>query len=115
MGLMNEAFDMVIQLGLEGPKIEEAKKKRDELTALDSAQKTLASCVKTIEVKVFSKGGIVEGDSAPLADAISDAKAKVRSREERSDELGMRYSWSQFSFANSFSENMGAAFIATLL
>ncbi|GMI17925.1 hypothetical protein TrLO_g10564 [Triparma laevis f. longispina] len=76
LGLMNEAFDMVIQLGLEGPKIEEAKKKRDELTALDSAQKTLASCVKTIEVKVFSKGGIVEGDSAPLADAISDAKAK---------------------------------------
>jgi len=76
LALMNEAFDMVIQLGLEGPEIEAAKVKRDELTALDTVQKGLSAAMKTVEVKVYSKGGIVEGDSQPLEAAIADAKSK---------------------------------------
>ncbi|GMH53857.1 hypothetical protein TrRE_jg1604 [Triparma retinervis] len=74
MELMNEAFDMVIQLGLEGPEIEEAKAKKDALNKVDACSKTLAAAIKTLSVKIYSKGGIVEGDNKPLLDAIADAE-----------------------------------------
>ena len=76
MELMNEAFDMVIQLGLEGPEIEDAKAKKDALSKVDTSSKALAAAIKTVSVKVYSKGGIVEGDNKPLVDAIADAEGK---------------------------------------
>ena len=39
---------------------------------------------------------------------------EVRSREDRSDELGMWYSWSHFTHPTSFSVSMDADFIYTL-
>ena len=76
LSLMNEAFKMAIELGLNGPEIEDAKAKREKLTVLDAASKTLAAVVKTVEVKVFSKGGILEGDAKPLEDSIEEAVSK---------------------------------------
>ena len=76
LALMNEAWEMVIQLGLSGEEIDAAAVVKDNLSAINDAVKELLATVKTVEVKVYSKGGIVEGDSAPLEGAVAVAKEK---------------------------------------
>jgi len=80
--LLNDTWEMVIQLGLTGPEVDEWTKQKESMGALDAAKKTLSATVKTSEVKVYSKGGIAEGDSKPLEVAVAEAKSKGVSLED---------------------------------
>jgi hypothetical protein len=80
---LQEAIEVAIQLGLEGPEVQRAKEARDELARVEGVKHDLAAAINTLETKAENERGINESDLEPIAVAMDRALAQGVSEDDQ--------------------------------